>query len=178
MAQLTKAQQEIKSAFISWQNLDNRLMKSIDEHGKTTNEIQKDVAGLLSSKKKQTMFALFMEHQKKIDGDVTQRLQTCIRKPATQRYILKVPSDQPLKQVFTVRTASKELLKLKLDGKAITNQKQIDQKGVYHVFKYDIPEKKKPTGTTATQKVVTDFDYTKENFLALVNSGKIKFADA
>ncbi len=178
MAELTAKQKEIKSAFISWQNLDNRLAKSIEEHGKTSTEIQKDVAGLLSSKKKQTMFALFMQHQKKIDGDVTQRLQTCIRKPATQRYILKVPSDKPLKQVFTVRTASKELLKYKLDGKAITDQKMIDQKGVYHVFKYDIPEKKKPTQITATQKVVDDFNITKEQYLANAENGKVKFADA
>ena len=155
MAKLTKAQEEIKSAFISWQNLDNRLEKSIKEYGNTTTEIQKDVAKLLSSKKKQTMFALFMQHQKKIDGDVTQRLQTCIRRPATQRYILKVPSDQPLKQVFTVRTASKELL-----------------------FKYDIPEKKKPTQITATQKVVDDFNLTREQYLANADNGKIKFADA
>ncbi len=119
-----------------------------------------------------------MQHQKKIDGDVTQRLQTCIRKPATQRYILKVPSDQPLKQVFTVRTASKELLKYKLDGKAITDQKMIDQKGVYHVFKYDIPEKKKPTQITAQQKVIDDFSITKEQYLANAENGKVKFADA
>jgi len=178
MAKLTKAQEEIKSAFISWQNLDNRLEKSIKEYGNTTTEIQKDVAKLLSSKKKQTMFALFMQHQKKIDGDVTQRLQTCIRRPATQRYILKVPSDQPLKQVFTVRTASKELLKYKLDGKSIVDQKMIDQKGVYHVFKYDIPEKKKPTQITATQKVVDDFNLTREQYLANADNGKIKFADA
>jgi len=89
---------------------------------------------------------------------------------------LKVPSDQPLKQVFTVRSASKELLKYTLDGNPIVDQKMIDQKGVYHVFKYDIPEKKKPTQITASQKVVNDFDITREQYIA--NADKIKFADA
>jgi|TARA_B110000046_G_scaffold154213_1_gene164051 hypothetical protein len=169
---LTKA--EIKSAFITWQNLDNRLNKSIESIKSTTKEIQKDVAKELASVKKQNAFCLFMEHQKTVDGKVCGRLQTCINKPTTQRYIFKVPTDKPLTQKLSIRTASKELLKYKKDGKAIVNQKQIDQKGVYHSFKWDIPAVKKPTQISATQKVVIDFDMTKVQYIA--NAEKIKFA--
>lgn len=178
MSNLTVA--EMKSAIITWQNLDNRLNKQIESSTQATDEIQKDVAKELKSIKKRTAFCLFMGQQKTIDGTVCSRLQTCINKPNTQRYILNVAKDKPLTQRVSIRTASKELLnpKYKLGGKAIVNQTMIDQKGVYHAFKWDIPKAKKPTGTTATQKVVKDFDYTKEDFLTLVNSGKIKFSDA
>ena len=176
MKQLTKVQKEVKGIFDMWNDLDDRLSKSISTNKATTTEIQKDVAKLLSSKRKQAIFCLYMGAQFKLDKKVCGRLQTCINKPATQHYILKVPSDQPLKQAFRIRTASKELHKFKLSGKPIVNQAMIDQKGVYHMFKYDVPEKKKPTRISATQKVIDDFDVTKEQLIADANSGKLKFA--
>ena len=165
---------ELKSFFTGWQNLDNRLNKATKTAGVVMQEIQKEVADRLSTVKKRTAFCLFMEYQKKIDGDVTQRLQTCIAKPTTQRYILKVPSDQPLKQKVSIRTASKEMLKYKLNGKAIVDQKMIDQKGVYHAFKFDLPKVKKPTQISASQKVVNDFSMTKVQYIA--NAEKLTFS--
>ena len=110
-------------------------------------EIQKQVANDLSTVKKRNEFCMFMTYQFKIDKKVNSNLQTCINKPNTQRYILKVAKSKPLTQRIAIRTASKELLnpKYKLDGKAIVTQKQINQKGVYHDFKWDIPKAKKPT---------------------------------
>jgi hypothetical protein len=178
MKQLTKVQKEVKGIFESWNNLDNRLSKSIDTNLATTTEIQKDVAKLLSSKRKQSIFCLYMQQMFKIDKKVTGRLQNCINKPATQRYIFKTPSDKPLTQAFRVRTASKELHNYKLGGKPIVNQAMIDMKGVYHAFKWDIPEKKKPTQISKTQAVVNEFSITKEQYLANAESGKIKFASA
>ena len=172
MATITKA--ELKSFFTGWQNLDNRLSKSILTASTSMSEIQKDVANNLSTVKKRTAFCLFMEYQKKIDGKVTQRLQTCIGKPTTQRYYFKIASDKPLTQKMSIRTASKELLKYKLKGKAIVDQKQIDKKGVYHTFKWDIPAVKKPTQISASQKVVNDFTMTKVQYIA--NAEKITFA--
>ncbi len=176
MKQLTKAQKEVKTLCKAWNEIDNRLSKSIDTNLATTTEIQKDVAKLLSSKTKQAVFCFYMKQMFKIDKKVTGRLQTCINKPTTQRYILKVPSDQPLTQAFRVRTASKELTKFKLGGKPIVSQAMIEQKGVYHTFKYDIPEKKKATQISKTQAVVNEFKITKEQYLANAESGKIKFA--
>jgi hypothetical protein len=169
---------EIKSAFTTWQNLDNRLNKSIQSNNSTTTEIQKDVAKELASVKKQNAFCLFMEHQRSIDKEVCSRLQTCINKPNTQRYILNVAKDKPLTQKLSIRTASKELLKYKKDGKAIVSQKQIDQKGIYHSFKWDIPEVKKPTQISKTQAIVTEFTMTHAQYIANGASGKIKFASA
>ena len=170
------SKKELQSFFTGWQNLDNRLSKATKSAVTSMNEIQKDVATKLSTVKKRTAFCLFMEYQKKIDGDVTQRLQTCIAKPTTRHYIFKVPTDKPLTQKLSIRTASKELLKFKLGGKAIVDQKMIDTKGVYHAFKYDLPKVKKPTQISATQRVVTDFSITKEQYIANANSGKITFA--
>jgi hypothetical protein len=166
--------QELKTFFKGWQTLDNKLSKVTTTTATAMDEIQKTVATMLSTKKKQTAFCLFMEQQFKIDKKVNGRLQTCINKPTTQRYILKVPSDKPLTQAFKVRTASKELLKFKLGGKAIVDQKMIDQKGIYHTFKYDLPKVKKPTQISASQKVVNDFSMTKVQYIA--NAEKLKFA--
>lgn len=168
--------QELKTYIKGWQTLDNKLSKVTTTTATAMDEIQKTVATMLSTKKKQAGFCLFMEQQFKIDKKVNGRLQTCINKPNTQRYILKVPSDQPLKQAFRIRTASKELLKYKLGGKAIVDQKMIDTKGVYHAFKYDLPKVKKPTQISKTQAVVDEFSITKEQYLANAESGKIKFA--
>ena len=179
MKDLTTAQ--MKAIATKWLKNNETLGKTTASASKSMDEIQKRVGNDLSTVKKRNEFCLFMTYQFKIDKKVCSDLQVCIGKPNTQRYIMKVAKDKPLTQRMSIRTPSKELLSPnhKLDGKAIITQAGIEKgKGVYACFKWDIPEKKKPTGTTATQKVVTDFDYTKENFLALVNSGKIKFADA
>ena len=167
---VSKAQ--LKATMVTWTKHYDNLVKT----GKITGEIQKDVAKDLSSKAKQERFCLFMELQFKLDKKVCGALQTCIGRPATQHYILKVPMDKPLTQKFSIRTASKELLKFKLKGKPITTQAQIEKKGVYHSFVYDKPKVKKPTRISAQQKVVTEWDMTKEQYIADANSGKIKFA--
>ena len=179
MKPLTPAQ--LKTIATRWLKNNTALTKATTSAKSSMDEIQKQVASDLNTIKKRKEFCVFMQYQFLADKKVNSNLQNCINKPNTQRYILKVAKDKPLTQRMSIRTPSKELLSPnhKLDGKAIITQAGIEKgKGVYACFKWDIPEKKKPTGTTATQKVVTDFDYTKENFLALVNSGKIKFADA
>ncbi len=167
---VSKAQ--LKATQVTWSKHYDNLISQVKHDG----EIQKQVAKDLSSKAKQERFCLFMELQFKLDKKVNSTLQNCINKPATQHYILKVPMDKPLTQKFSIRTASKELLKYKLNGKPITTQTQIEKKGVYHSFIYDKPKVKKPTRISAQQKVVTEWDMTKEQYIADANSGKIKFA--
>mgnify|MGYP001580736537 FL=1 len=178
MKPLTTAQ--LKAIATRWLKNNDTLTKTTASATKSMDEIQKQVANDLSTVKKRNEFCMFMTYQFKIDKKVNSNLQTCINKPNTQRYILKVAKDKPLTQKMSIRTPSKELLSPnhKLDGKAIITQAGIDKgKGVYACFKWDIPKPKKATGTTATQKVVTEFNYTKEGFIALANSGKIKFAE-
>ena len=167
---VSKAQ--LKATMVTWTKHYDNLVSQ----GKKTGEIQKQVAKDLSSKAKQERFCKFMELQYKLDKKVCGALQTCIGRPATQHYILKVPMDKPLKQKFSIRTANKELLKFKLKGKPITTQAQIEKKGVYHSFVYDKPKVKKPTRISAQQKVVTEWDMTKEQYIADANSGKLTFA--
>ena len=167
---VSKAQ--LKATMVTWTKHYDNLVSQ----GKKTGEIQKQVAKDLSSKAKQERFCLFMELQFKLDKKVCGALQTCIGRPATQHYILKTPMDKPLTQKFSIRTANKELLKYKLNGKPITTQAQIEKKGVYHSFIYDKPKVKKPTRISAQQKVVTEWDMTKDQYIADANSGKIKFA--
>ena len=165
---VSKAQ--LKATQVTWTKHYDNLVKT----GKITGEIQKQVAKDLSSKAKQERFCRFMELQYKLDKKVCGALQTCIGRPATQHYILKVPMDKPLKQKFSIRTANKELLKFKLNGKPITTQSQIEKKGIYHSFVYDKPKVKKATQISASQKVVTDFEMTKVQYIA--NAEKLKFA--
>lgn len=179
MKDLTTAQ--LKAIATKWLKNSEAFSKTTASASKSMDEIQKQVGNDLSTVKKRNEFCVFMTYQFKIDKKVCSNLQTCINKPNTQRYILKVAKDKPLTQRMSIRTPSKELLSPnhKLDGKAIITQAGIDKgKGVYACFKWDIPEKKKPTVITSTQKVVTDFDVTKEQYLANAENGKIKFADA
>jgi hypothetical protein len=166
---VSKAQ--LKATQVTWSKHYDNLISQVKHDG----EIQKQVAKDLSSKAKQERFCLFMELQFKLDKKVNSTLQNCINKPATQHYILKVPMDKPLTQKFSIRTASKELLKHKLKGKPITTQAQIDKKGVYHAFTYDKPKVKKPTQISATQNVVNTFSMTKVQYIA--NAEKLKFVD-
>ena len=177
MKPLTPAQ--LKAIATRWLKNNTALSKATTSAKSSMDEIQKQVASDLNSIKKRKEFCLFMQYQFGIDKKVNSNLQTCINKPNTQRYILKVAKDKPLTQKIAIRTASKELLnpKYKLDGKAIVTQKQINQKGVYHDFKWDIPKAKKPTRISAQQKVVTEWDMTKAQYIADAESGKIKFAD-
>jgi len=176
MKPLTPAQ--LKAIATRWLKNNTALSKATTTAKSSMDEIQKQVANDLNTIKKRREFCLFMQYQFGIDKKVNSNLQTCINKPNTQRYILKVAKDKPLTQKIAIRTASKELLnpKYKLGGKAIVTQKQINQKGVYHDFKWDIPKVKKPTRISAQQKVVTEWDMTKEQYIADANSGKINFA--
>ena len=176
MKPLTPAQ--LKAIATRWLKNNTALSKATTSAKTSMDEIQKQVATDLNTAKKRKEFCLFMQYQFGIDKKVNSNLQTCINKPNTQRYILKVAKSKPLTQRIAIRTASKELLnpKYKLGGKAIVTQKQINQKGVYHDFKWDIPKVKKPTRISAQQKVVTEWDLTKEQYIADANSGKITFA--
>jgi hypothetical protein len=175
MKPLTTAQ--LKAIATRWLKNNDTLTKTTASATKSMDEIQKQVANDLSTVKKRNEFCMFMTYQFKIDKKVNSNLQTCINKPNTQRYILKVAKDKPLTQKMSIRTPSKELLSPnhKLDGKAIITQAGIDKgKGVYACFKWDIPKAKKPTQISKTQAVVNEFSITEAQYDA--NKSKIKFA--
>lgn len=167
---MTKAQ--VKALHNTYMKIDADLTK-----GETaTDEIQKRMADALSSKAKQQVFCAFMQYQFGVDKTVNGRLQTCINRPNTQRYIFKVKKGEPLTKVMSIRTANKELLNKKdANGKAIATPKQVAQKGVYHCFNYAKPQVKKPTQIKKGQAWVSEFSITKEQYLAHAESGKIKF---
>jgi hypothetical protein len=169
---------QLKAIASRWLKNNTALTKATTSAVTSMDEIQKQVATDLNTAKKRVEFCAFMQYQFGQDKKVNSNLQTCINKPNTQRYILKVAKSKPLTQRIAIRTANKELLnpKYKLGGKAIVTQKQINQKGVYHDFKWDIPKAKKPTQISKTQAIVIEFDITKEQYIANGNSGKIKFA--
>jgi hypothetical protein len=167
---------QLQAIATRWLKNNTALSKATTSAKTSMDEIQKQVATDLNTAKKRREFCVFMQYQFGQDKKVNSNLQTCINKPNTQRYILKVAKSKPLTQRIAIRTASKELLnpKYKLNNKAIVTQKQIDQKGVYHDFKWDIPKAKKPTQISKTQAVVTEFSITEAQYDA--NKSKIKFA--
>jgi hypothetical protein len=167
---------QLTQAFTGWKKIYTDIVTTDTKTGKDNDEIQKRMAKSLSSKAKRDAFCTFLELQFKIDKTVNGKLQTCINKPATQHYILKVPMDKPLTKQFSIRTANNELLKKKdASGKSIATQKQVDQKGVYHCFEYTKAPVKKPTQISKGQAWVTEFSITKEQFEAHAKSGKITF---
>ena len=168
---------QLKVIATRWLKNNTALSNATTSASTAMDEIQKQVATDLNTAKKRREFCVFMQYQFSVDKKVNSNLQNCINKPNTQRYILKVAKDKPLTQKIAIRTASKELLnpKYKLDGKAIVNQTMINQKGVYHDFKWDIPKAKKPTQISKGQAWVNEFSITKEQFEAHAKSGKIKF---
>ena len=169
---------QIANALKGINKLSDRLLKATTSADVSMNEIQKDVAKELSSKAKRDAYCIAMGLQFKQDKTVTGRIQTCINKPATQRYILKIAKDMPLNKQFSLRTANKELLNKKdAHGKSVATQKQVDQTGVYHCFEYDKAPVKKPTQISKGQAWVTEFSISKEQYLANAQSGKIKFFD-
>ena len=131
-------------------------------------EIQKRMADELSNATKRAVFCAFMQYQFGIDKDVTQRLQNCINKPATQRYHFKVKEGEPLTKVLSIRTADKGLL-----ARNIATKAQVAQKGVYHSFTYAKPKAKKLTQLQKLQAIIKEFSITEVQFKA--NADKLTF---